>query len=392
MSIGLEAFSRLLGLLYEGIAFPERWSDFLTEISRQLGCDKAGVVFHDTGNQNPAVGFQAGFPKEVIREYDSYYGKRNLGARAIIQRALRSGSWCGSPRSLLEFKKVEKTEYYDWQVRHGMVHSITAVVAHDRRAFTSLSLARPETAGPLGEDALELMRLLLPHLQRAFEIYRRLESLRASSEGAQAALDRLETGLVAVDGKGCAVLMNRRAETLVRKQRGITACQGKLAAADSSQSNRLQRLVSEAAMTGAGRGTGSGGAMTLHGDEASQRLFITVTPFRSSHLLTEERPCALVFISDPAAKPAARAALLSALFGMTPGECRLADLLLGGIELRTAAERMHITTGTARFILKIIFHKTATHRQSQLIRLLSTLPGETPSDDNCARLGPSERT
>jgi len=220
------------------------------------------------------------------------------------------------------------------------------------------------------------MGLLVPHLKRAFEIHKRLETLRASSEGAQAALDRMETGLVAVDGKGRAVLMNERAEALVRKQRGITACQGRLTATDSSQASRLERLVSEAANTGAGRGTGSGGAMTIQGDEDSQPLFITVTPFRSSHLFTEERPCALVFISDPAARPASRAALLSAFFGMTPAECRLAGLLLEGLELRMAAERLHITAGTARFMLKTIFHKTATHRQSQLIRLLSVLPAE----------------
>jgi DNA-binding CsgD family transcriptional regulator len=378
MSIRLEEFSRLLGLLYEGLAFPERWGDFLTAISRQAACDKAGVTLHDSGNDNPAISFQIGLPEEVVREYEAYYGKRNLAARAAIQIALRSGSWCGSPPWLLGGTVRQKSEYYHWIRRHGLDNGIVAIVTNDRRTFTALSIARPGAAGPLDEDALELMRLLVPHLKKAFEVYVRLDSLRASSEGAQAALDRLETGLVAVDGKGRAVLMNERAEAIVRQQRGITLCQGKLTARDPSESSRLQRLVSEAAMTGAGRSTSSGGAIAIQGDEASEPLFITVTPFCSRHLLTEERPCALVFISDPAAKPASRAALLRALFGMTPAECRLASLLLEGMELNIAAERMRITVGTARFMLKTIFRKTATHRQAQLIRLLSTLPGETP--------------
>jgi DNA-binding CsgD family transcriptional regulator len=64
------------------------------------------------------------------------------------------------------------------------------------------------------------------------------------------------------------------------------------------------------------------------------------------------------------------------LFGLTPAECRLADLLAEGLELRNCAECMHITVGTARFMLKSIFHKTETHRQSQLIRLLMGMPGQ----------------
>jgi len=153
MSVNLEEFSRLLGLLYEGLAYPERWSDFLTEISRQIGCDKAGVVFYDLGNQNPAIGFQVGLPEELIREYNSYYGKRNPTSRAYVQAALRSGSWYGSPRSLLSEAAVKKTEYYDWQLRHGLVHAINATVTSDHRTFASLSLSRPEAAGPLSEDA-----------------------------------------------------------------------------------------------------------------------------------------------------------------------------------------------------------------------------------------------
>ena len=108
-------------------------------------------------------------------------------------------------------------------------------------------------------------------------------------------------------------------------------------------------------------------------------MAFSVMPFHSSHLLTEYHPCALVFINDPAAQPAPRAGLLSSLYGLTPAECRLADLMLQEADLNRAAERMRITTHTARFMLKSIFKKTQTHRQSQLVRLVMSLPGEAGS-------------
>jgi DNA-binding CsgD family transcriptional regulator len=84
-----------------------------------------------------------------------------------------------------------------------------------------------------------------------------------------------------------------------------------------------------------------------------------------------------VFINGPAEHPPARSAFLSTLYGLTPAECRLADLILDESDLRRVAERMRITINSARFMMKSIFDKAGTHRQSQLVRLLMSLPGET---------------
>lgn len=65
---------------------------------------------------------------------------------------------------------------------------------------------------------------------------------------------------------------------------------------------------------------------------------------------------------------------LSRLYRLTPAECRLADLLLRGLDVAAVAGRMGITLDTARFMLKNIFVKTETHRQSELIRAMASLP------------------
>ena len=74
--------------------------------------------------------------------------------------------------------------------------------------------------------------------------------------------------------------------------------------------------------------------------------------------------------------PPSRAALLSALYGLSPAECRLADLMVAETDLSRVAEFIGVTVNTARFMPKSIFRKTETNRQSQLVRLLMSLPGE----------------
>ena len=71
----------------------------------------------------------------------------------------------------------------------------------------------------------------------------------------------------------------------------------------------------------------------------------------------------------PRSRPAP--SLLSKIFGLTPAEARLASELSGGRALAVAAKTLNISWETARTQLKTVFVKTKTHRQSELVALLS---------------------
>jgi DNA-binding CsgD family transcriptional regulator len=68
-----------------------------------------------------------------------------------------------------------------------------------------------------------------------------------------------------------------------------------------------------------------------------------------------------------------KVALLAAVFGLTPAEARLASIIAEGRNPEHAAEELGISRVTARNQLGAIFAKTATHRQSELVALLSRL-------------------
>ena len=62
---------------------------------------------------------------------------------------------------------------------------------------------------------------------------------------------------------------------------------------------------------------------------------------------------------------------LKLAFGLSGAETRLCEFLANGRSLAEAADMLHISEGTARQRIKTIFHKTGTHRQGQLIALVS---------------------
>jgi DNA-binding CsgD family transcriptional regulator len=88
--------------------------------------------------------------------------------------------------------------------------------------------------------------------------------------------------------------------------------------------------------------------------------------------LSAFRPALCVVITDPDCQTLLPAHQLRASFGLTGAEAHLAARLAIGEDLRSAADKLKITYGTARSRLAEIFRKTDTRRQGELIRLLLT--------------------
>lgn len=83
---------------------------------------------------------------------------------------------------------------------------------------------------------------------------------------------------------------------------------------------------------------------------------------------------ALVTLTVLGPRPGPTGANLAQIFGLTPAEARLACIIARGAAPAIAAKELGIAYGTARNQLKSIFVKTGTHRQSELVSLLTQVP------------------
>jgi DNA-binding CsgD family transcriptional regulator len=369
MRIKTEEFSDLIGLLYEGLLRQVAWTEFLREFGRRVGSDQLAIAIHDLENRHPAVGFSVGIAAQTLEEWTTRYGSQQPRTVEVME-TLKRQRYMISGRSLHDApQQLQKTEYAKWLIRSGFYHSVLAVFRLGSGAI-SLSIMRPKSMQPFGERELELVHLLLPHIRRAMQVHARNETARILVDAQEQFLKQLDTGAMAVDENGRVMLMNERAQSALQKQEALYLRSGRLAARLSSESIRLDQLIRSAPVLG-------GGAIALHGSEHSELWPVIVTPFRSDRVFAQERPSALVAIYDPTEKPKPRSASLQSLFRLTPAECRLAGLLHEGLGIGLAADRMGVTAATARFMLTRVFHKTGAHRQSQLMRLLSNLPGES---------------
>src|SRR5215212_10737144 len=81
----------------------------------------------------------------------------------------------------------------------------------------------------------------------------------------------------------------------------------------------------------------------------------------------------VVLFVDPEDCPDLSHSLLQQVFGLTKSEARLASGLLCGQSLQEIAEASGVSVGTVRSQAKAVFAKTHTHRQAELVGLLTRL-------------------
>jgi DNA-binding CsgD family transcriptional regulator len=199
-------------------------------------------------------------------------------------------------------------------------------------------------------------------------------------------LETTEIAVLSLDGEGALLQATRRARDLIAEKDGLEVRSGHLKATLYREQQQLGAILREA-LPGASQSLLSWqgddsrfqkareGAMLVTRSEGKRSLQVIVTPVNADESGGTPHCSVLVYLCDPEAVPASRSSLLRKLYGLSPTECRLADRLAAGSELRDAAATLKLTVQTARFHLKAIFRKTGTNRQAGLVRLVLGLPG-----------------
>jgi PAS domain-containing protein len=109
-----------------------------------------------------------------------------------------------------------RSEYYnDFLRRVGVLHAVGLVPLREGPVMALLSLMRRIGAPSFCDAEIAFLGRLMPHLQRATLIERRLREIDLQRVAASEALDRLPYGVLVLDATGVIVFANAAAEELL---------------------------------------------------------------------------------------------------------------------------------------------------------------------------------
>jgi DNA-binding CsgD family transcriptional regulator len=377
-----QRLSDLLLDVYEAAANPQHWPAFLEKAARELDASKAALHVHyfasgdTTHTAEGGCAVATGYDAASLAAYANHYATQDLYVQRIRER-FPLGMNAGTSEDLVTSSEYRNTEIYqDFCRRNEVFHICWSAVEQTKSIAAGLGFIRPENARPFQAKDVELLKLLNPHLAKAFRLQRILERAADNNKALLTSISQFDFGVIALDGEGRATSFSEPAKRLLDQQDGIRIKGAYLEATQPNENSRLQEMLGIANEVLSNPHQSSRNTLLLSRKSGKKPLQLVVFPFVSSGLLAEDHPQVLVFLSDPLAKPASRAAVLRTLYGLTPTESRLSDLLLQGFEVREAADHLRTTIETARFHLKRVLAKTGTHRQTELMRLMLSLPGE----------------
>lgn len=361
----------LLDVLYSAAGDPSLWTQFFTQASKRMDAPWMGLISVDPSAQKRRLDLRFCIPADAARLYEDHYADKDPWIRAY--RSQNLSGWAGTGSSLCPPSEFDKTEFYNDFFRSLDVYHVCGMDVDGGRGEASALIALRHIGQPdFDHQDVALLTELRPHLTRALRLHKHILELTLAASTAGHVLDSVDMALVGLDAGGRVCFTNASAESILRSRRGLGLENGKLVACNSRQAMAFDRLRKTAAQCGNGMPPSS--SMTVNSGEHS--LHITMFPYRG---VNEHFPCSMrvfVTITDPAAQPKSRERLLTNLFGLAPTEARIAMLLVGGMEPKEIADRTHTTQNTVRFHLKVIYRKTGVSRQSRLVRLISSLPGQ----------------
>lgn len=371
--------SDLLDLLYLAPTEASGWTQFLAALARRFQAPWSGLIETVTVSdetkgaaRTSEFAHQFGIPPQALQRDGADYAAQAPWFLASRERHL--SEWVGRGSELCPPAWFERTEFYSEFFRahrYPAFYQLGALISSNRGRQAALTILRELQQNDFEESEVQDLRGLVPHLRRALQIHAKMTSLRLMVEGKGAVLASLDVAVIALDLTGHVCFLNGAAESILRAGDVLRLRNGRLVAATAGDSAALQRLVDS---TGSGGRSSRplGGHLTLHSCQRS--LYLTAFPLAAPVIEVPGQARVLVTVSLHAT-PRPRHRSLAALFGLTPAEIRVTMLLVEGLEPKEIAERTRVSYETVRFQLKSIYEKMGVTRQSQVVRLVSTLPG-----------------
>ena len=296
-----------------------------------------------------------------------FWFKRNVWA---LKKPVRVAGEVISTRRMVDPDELRRSEIYnDYLHPRGLHEGLRLSLWMGATDLQDISILRPWSSGPFGPAEEALGEVLLPHLQRATSVTRRLRQvdfrfdLRSEDSGAS------RFAVILFDKAGVPFWFNTAARSLLAEGRVIRITGLELQSLSASATRAIRHAVALA--TGAAGSLRQGTNVPLPGPLASGASNLVVLPMSNPGDWTLSRPPAAVAFLRVSAASLLSQRVLRDVFSLTKSEAEVALALVGGCSLRAIAETSGRSFHTVRSHLARLMEKTGARKQIDLVRLLN---------------------
>jgi DNA-binding CsgD family transcriptional regulator/PAS domain-containing protein len=365
----------LIDSVYRAAFDAAEWRPFLMMLARAVHSPTAGFLFYSADCSDSTLALFTGVAEHDLQAYTDHFAHQNEwmrhgGMKLSTGRVILGEELC--PPAVMR-----RSEFYnDYLAPLDIAGCIGACVVADGRTFGNLTVMKSDRrGGAYDEDDLNVLRALMPHLQRASLVHRQLAVPTRTRDVWHLLVDAVDTGLVIVDRDGRVLYANARARALLATRDGLLDSGGVLRTQRVRETQALHALITTVA--------------SPHDDDGNTPRIVRVSratlrrPYQVFAAAVPEpviawrattTAAAVLFVTDPETQYGPSPEMLAAWYGLTRAEARVAARIALGQSTGTIAADTGNAIGTVRVLLKRAFRKTGTARQVDLMALLNSDP------------------
>lgn len=352
--------------LYGAILEDAHWPKALSALGRYMG---GNGTFYFAVNQSTGVVLENGgvdADPMIHTEYANQYGAIDVQIPPAL--AVPVGHFMTEYNLLAN--RFESSEIYgEFYERWNIPYRVAVWVEKSPTMLAAVSIQRSKGRERFLKGDFERYQLVLPHLLRACRTRELLRSLRLSNRLYFDIIDRLPFGVVLLTETGQVIELTQSVHRLLKAGGSIGYKHRHIFALHSADNRTLQAAIGRTLRLTAD-GLIPGDTIRVRRLDRGRPLNVAVIPIRSQGLFAPLTPRCMLMFFDPDAAPRPALSAIKEILHLTEAEALLASLLLSGITLREAAERLHLSINTCKTQLKSVYAKTGCRNHVDLAKTL----------------------
>ncbi|MDP1571192.1 MAG: helix-turn-helix transcriptional regulator [Vicinamibacterales bacterium] len=368
-------FKRLVDRLYGAVAEPETWRGFWQDLARTMHASSATVIMQ--APSAAGIDLQAGFAggdKEGFDLYNQRFAALDPWFAAAASRGLSPTPRAFVGEQLVPLSDLRGSEFYaHFAKKFEMVRPLT--IASTSPHLFAVSVLRSETGAPWSARDVAFVQTIEPHVRRAADLHTRLHSAALRSTALEDAFDRMAVGVIVLDARGCVLFANRAALTFDAARDGFALTREGPASPYRGVTAEMAGAIARTLRTDIGAPPAE--AISLRRPSGKRPYALIVSAARLA-ATTQEGAAAILLITDPERRADGVGAMLCRDYGLTETEAAVSLALAGGQSISEIAAGRGVAIETVRSQVKTSMGKCGARRQSELVRLITTLSTAQP--------------
>jgi DNA-binding CsgD family transcriptional regulator/PAS domain-containing protein len=348
------------------------WPHALAAIRETIGGTGATFEVIDKRRFVHTAFHSVGIPPMHQIEYADHYLAISPRVRAGL--ATSTGDVHSDYRILDEAAMKRDPFYADFLPQIGLRYFVSGTIRQTEDEFAVFAIQRAPKQGHVGRREITLMRRLVPHVQQAFDVARRLKSAGEPRSSLERALDWLADGVALLRADGTVAYANDSFQAIARRNDGIRIRKNMIEFADSEARTRFSAAIASALKLRTDDVNGASTDFRAARSAGVRSYFISIRPVLDR--LGPRQPSeavAFAFVHDPLMRGVAPVSTLREVFGLTEAEASLAQALQSGTTLAEYARQRALSLNTVYTHLRRLREKTGCNRMAELIHRFNEL-------------------